>query len=577
MLKNEILEYLNLTNEEYSLGPYQLINRKNYDIDLINKLSNCQKYEFFLNENYFYINSYNLIDKALIAWPDFQKYNISSNELLSYFEDRLSMNISLDRKYFFLELQFNFCEQKNKPLYAKKIVEVIKKIIENKFDSKNIDNIDADLALKLCMRFIILSQTYNLFDIKFINFINTQYIQDLDITDEFFSFNNFFNKFFDKYKNDNKNPYYSLIIEIFKNFAKQAETQLCSSNNTFKRFYLIGKLFEKIKDYKNKEYFYHKEIDTIIEILKKDISIGTVLINQSKLKETIQISSEIKDYRIKDLKKIGTLFANEIAQNYDNLFHTINNKDLQEIAQEYYDAVERVYSNESKINEKLDYLLFNFFHFNYSTINYEKNYKNKSTSSIISFNHTITNHLGHSYNVKNSDTFSFFHNTAALNNNILVVLDENINWVKTTKKVILKDIDNLNMIDNYRIQFKNAIENFNKKKYIDFIYSAPTLIEILLKKYLSQIDGDFLSIRENSFIDKTLTQIIAKLIEDKNCYMDKFVLKYFSYVLVDIDGLNLRNNLLHGNFPDGFFFKTNAMFIYTILIYLIRYFTNDQD
>lgn len=102
MLKNEILEYLNLTNEEYSLGPYQLINRKNYDIDLINKLSNCQKYEFFLNENYFYINSYNLIDKALIAWPDFQKYNISSNELLSYFEDRLSMNISLDRKYFFL-------------------------------------------------------------------------------------------------------------------------------------------------------------------------------------------------------------------------------------------------------------------------------------------------------------------------------------------------------------------------------------------------------------------------------------------------------------------------------------------
>ncbi|WP_421716918.1 DUF4209 domain-containing protein [Arcobacter arenosus] len=68
-----------------------------------------------------------------------------------------------------------------------------------------------------------------------------------------------------------------------------------------------------------------------------------------------------------------------------------------------------------------------------------------------------------------------------------------------------------------------------------------------------------------------------QIIDDENCYIDKYILHYIFYILVVNDGLNLRNNILHGNFFDICFLKTNAMFIYMILIYLIRYFKYDQN
>lgn len=572
MSNNEILIDMNLINEQYNLGPYQVLEKKQYEAHLLNELSNCQKYEFELNEMYFLINNFEHIRQSLIRWPDYQKYNLTLSELLTYFEDRISMNISMDRKYFFLELQFNFCDSKDKPLYAKRIIEELKLIIKAKLNTNNIEH---DLVLKLCMRFMILSQMYNLIDVEFIKLINTEYIQNSDLEANFMSFNNLFNAFFNRYKKENKNPYYPLIVEIFTYFSKQIEIQSQNSNKSYKKLYLIGNIFQKINDYNNKLYFYKKEIDHTIEYFQ-NMSLDNIFTQQFRLNETMKYSKKIDEYRLKELKSLGNKLANNISTNYNKLFHPIKDNDIQGFFKEFYDVVEKEY-NRTNIKERIDYLLFNIFHLFYSQKSYEDYLNTKKDNFFLSFSHTVTNHLGYSYDVKNQNEFSFFHCSASLYNNILFNLDENINWVKTTKKYILKDIDKLQMIDDYKIQFKNAIENFNKKKYIDFVYSAPTLIEIILKKYLSQIDGDFLSIKENSLVDKTLNQIIANLIEDENCYMDKYMLKYFSYVLVDSDGLNIRNNLLHGNYQDGFFLKPNTMFIYIILIYLIRYFRYDQD
>lgn len=156
-------------------------------------------------------------------------------------------------------------------------------------------------------------------------------------------------------------------------------------------------------------------------------------------------------------------------------------------------------------------------------------------------------------------------------NELLAYLD------KRLKTKLSEDIKTLKILDNYKIQYQKTIDNFKNKQYIEFMYMAPTLIENILKKFLIQINGDVLTFRSDSLIEKTLNQIIAELIEDENCYIDKYILRYISYILVDNDGLNLRNNILHGNFSDNYFFKTNAMFIYVILIYLIRYFKYDQD
>lgn len=139
-----------------------------------------------------------------------------------------------------------------------------------------------------------------------------------------------------------------------------------------------------------------------------------------------------------------------------------------------------------------------------------------------------------------------------------------------------KQVRGIKIIDEYRLQFTKAVKYFSDNQYMEFMYMSPTLIEIILKQYLYQINGDALSFRE-SLVEKTLNQIIDELIKDDNCYIDKNILKYISYIMVENVGMNIRNEILHGNYKDDYFNIYQAMNLYIILIYLIRYFAYDQD
>jgi DNA polymerase elongation subunit (family B) len=141
----------------------------------------------------------------------------------------------------------------------------------------------------------------------------------------------------------------------------------------------------------------------------------------------------------------------------------------------------------------------------------------------------------------------------------------------------LENIKSLKILEGYEEQYKIAIHHFSNENYIEFMYMSPVLIENILKKYLIQIEGDSISYRNGKFTDKTLEQVIEKLLEDDKCYIDKTILKIISYILVDSNGMNLRNEILHANFSDDYFNKVNAMNIYIILIFLIRYFYSSKE
>ncbi|MCG3683859.1 DUF4209 domain-containing protein [Aliarcobacter butzleri] len=570
---NSILNKLNQFNEFYVLEQYQTKQMDTFDSNLLNELNVFQKYELSLNQEYFYINGYEKIDESIMEFGDIKNCNISFNELSAYLDKRLKTKLSVDRKYFFQELLLNFCEQKDKLRYAKNVIETLKVLIENKLNTEN----EIDLILKLYMRYIILTERYQILDENFIIDINAKYIKRLDTHEDFYISINFFNKFFSKYKKNM--TYYNSLINTFNSFTEQADTKLLNEYHPNKRYAArIAEIYEKINDYNKKVYFYQKEIDNTLEYCK-DVTINNAFINQHILIDNLNYANKKTNYKVKELKELASKVADCISENYNKIFYSIENDEIQKNAQELFEIIKKEYERIEIHEEKIDYLLLSLFHSFYNKEQFENHIKNKKISFLdeVFSSATFTDHKGYSYSVKNKEAFTFFNHSTTLINNILIVLDNATKWVELATNIISEDIKTLKILDNYKIQYQKTIDNFKNKQYIEFMYMAPTLIENILKKFLIQINGDVLTFRADSLIEKTLNQIIAELIEDENCYIDKYILRYISYILVDNDGLNLRNNILHGNFSDNYFFKTNAMFIYVILIYLIRYFKYDQD
>lgn len=567
----QILTELDSYNELYILDRYQKNRMKTVDSNLLNELTSFQKYELLLNQQILYINPYKTLEESITTFEDIKNYNISFNELLAFLTDRLSIKASLDRKYLFHELLLNFCEQKDKQQYSIKVIELLKEVITNKLNTN-----EWVLILFLYMRFIILSQKFNIIDKEFIANVNNKFIESLEESKDRFSFMAFFRYFFNKF--DKKIIYFQNVLDTFNKYTEHLEKHILNNYSPINKYAAaIAESYEKV-DYNKKVYFYKKEIDNTL-LYFQDIKVGNALIDQTIIKDNLEFSTKIKSYKSKELKEIAIKLADLVSKNHDKIFISQADEELEQIAQEHFNRIKDLYIKQANKEDKIDYLLFCFIHFNYSKEYYEIHKKNDDNKFAEMFfpSVTVTDHLGYIHNVKNKDTFTFFRNTSDLNNQILVVLDNNTNWVDLSTSIILEDITNLKMLEKDQTQYKKAINNFNDGQYMDFMYIAPVLIERMLKNYLIQINGNIKSFRGDSILDKTLNQIIDELKEDENCYLDKYLLRYFAYVLVDNDGLNMRNHISHGNYSDAYFCKNYAMYIYIILIYLIRYFSYDQD
>jgi hypothetical protein len=184
---------------------------------------------------------------------------------------------------------------------------------------------------------------------------------------------------------------------------------------------------------------------------------------------------------------------------------------------------------------------------------------------------------GHSHHIEDTNLFEFLNMYGKLNNQLFLYLDHYENWVKASLNILLDDIQHLDMIDGYKEQFKKTIQLFNNQQYIEFMYMASPMIEIILKNHLININGNILSERKGSFVEKSCSEVIKELKENENLYFDKNILNYITYVMTESYGLNLRNHIAHGSFSDGAYNKSNSMFLFIILAYLIRYFANDQS
>lgn len=566
----QILTELDSYNESYVLERYQKNRMETVDSNLINELTTFQKYELSLNQQILQINPYNTLEKSITTFKDIKNYNISFNELLAYLTDRLSTKVSVDRKYLFHELLLNFCEQKDKLKYSGKVLELLKEVITNKLNTN-----EWILILFLYMRFIILSQKFNIIDKEFVANVNNKFIESLQKSKEDFYLIAFFRYFLGKF--DKKMVYFPYVLDTFNKYTEQLEKHILNNYNPINKYAaVIAEAYEK-DDYK-KIYFYQKEIDNTLSYFQ-EIKIENALIDQKIIKNNLEFSTKIKGYKSKELKEIAIKLADLLSKNHDKIFISQADEELEQMAQEHYNQFKDLYLKQVNEEDKIDYLLFCFFHLNNCNEQFEIHKKNEDNilEKMFFSSATVADHLGYIHNVKNKDTFTFFRNSSELNNQILVVLDKNTNWVNESTSIILENITNLKMLENDKTQYKKAINNFKDGEYMDFMYIAPVLIERMLKNYLIQINGNVKSFRGDSILDKTLNQIIEELKEDENCYLDKYLLRYFAYVLVDNDGLNMRNHISHGNYSDNHFCKHYAMYIYIILIYLIRYFSYDQD
>lgn len=567
----QILTELDSYNESYILERYQTNRMETVDSNLLNELTSFQKYELSLNQQFLQINPYITLEKSITTFEDIKNYNISFNELLAYLTDRLSIKASLDRKYLFHELLLNFCEQKDKQQYSIKVIELLKEVIINKLNTD-----EWILKLFLYMRFIILSQKFNIINKEFIENVNNKFIECLQESKEDFYLIAFFRYFFSKF--DKKMVYYQYVLNTFNKYTEQLDKHILNNYNPINKYAaVIAESYEKV-DYNKKIYFYQKEIDNTL-LYFQEIKIENALIDQTIIKDNLDFSNKIQEYKSKELKEIAIKLADLLSKNHDKIFISQTDEESEKIALEHFNNIKDLYIKQKNKEEKIDFLLFGFIHFNYCEEYFEIHKKNDNNIFLETFfpSAAVVDHLGFFHNVKDKDTFRFFRNISRLNNQILVVLDNDTNWVNESISIILEDITNLKMLENDKTQYKKAINNFKDGEYMDFMYIAPTLIEKILKKYLIQINGDFKTFRADCFVDKTLNQIIEKLKEDENCYMDKYLLRYFAYVLVDNEGLNMRNHIMHANYSDAYFCKDYAMYIYIILIYLIRYFSYDQD
>lgn len=569
-MMRDIVKELNEVNKTYIFGEDTCTKiSKLYNQELKNSLNKLQQYELILNEAYLPILSEDKLLNSIIDWPDIIKYGLSNNEAIEYFKNRSSMkDITLDRKYFFYELILNFCEKKDKRAQANDTIKILKLLIHNKI--KNSSNFKIFTILYL--RFIILSSKYKLVDDVFIISMNKEYLGMIKYNKEgFYSSILFFRAFFNKY--NNKTPYYNEILDLFNIIIERMEQQfLKTPKPEFSA--LIGDIYKRINDVEKRDFFYKKEIDDFFKINENATVQNRMRFQLGYFPDKMNLSRDIK-YRFDELKKLSIKNSNEIINNKDELFSMDRDSEMEEYLYKILEKVKISYEKEKDKN-KLDYLIFCIFHeaYNIEQLN-ESNINKEGVSSIYLNTLSKISYKGQINKTKDIN-LNFFFMTIHYTITLFLNLDNEVNWVRKTKNKILQDLKRINLLDEHKEQYKISIKHFSNQNYMEFMYMAPALIENILKKYLIQIEGDVISYRAGHFTDKTLNQVMEELQKDSKCYMDKSILKLISYILIDSDGMNLRNEILHGNFKDKDFNKQNAMFIYIILIYLIRYFYYDE-
>lgn len=333
-------------------------------------------------------------------------------------------------------------------------------------------------------------------------------------------------------------------------------------------------MYKKI-DNNRSLYFYEKYIDFFLRNYQ-EITIENIFRGQFEIKSYLELSKNIK-YKFKELKDLSIRFADFISNNSNILFSQTNDNDLEDFANSFYEDFKMRFSHCQGNESKLSYLLYNLFHVSFCTEQFEIHKNKKDTfGDVFFFTKTSSDHMGFLHSVNNNSEFNFFRTKEEIINSILVYLDEDLNWVSAATPIILENISNLSILEGYKSQSIKAINSFLNQEYIEFMYIGPAIIERILKNYLIEIDGNVKTFRIDTVVDKTLNQIIEELLNDNNCRIDKYLLKYFAYILVNSDGLNLRNLVLHGNCQDNVFNKYNSMYIYIILIYLIRFFSKNS-
>ncbi|WP_304545674.1 DUF4209 domain-containing protein [Sulfurimonas microaerophilic] len=565
---------LNEFNASFQLQVYQRERMNVGEPDKVEGLTSLQKYELALNQDFLYIKDYRELKDSFLPWIDPEAFNISGEELVSYFKDRLTTQCSIDRIYLFNELILNFCEQKEKRSAAQGTLESSRKVLESKIANDD----QLDLLLKLFARYIAISEKYKLNDEEFVQSFAGNLFSSINIEEHFYYTLNFFKHIFNSYKN--KMFCYQQLVDVLNEFSSSSDKQLLSKSRDLQTTHAarLAQVYEKINDHKLKNYFYQKEIDNTLERCQ-EITNSNAMINQSVVMENIEYARKAESYKLKELKVLFKKFADYIAEHYDEFFQTISYDDMNKDLREFYEGAEEELMQESSVEEKLDYLLFYLFHTTYYSPQYEKHKKEEQQNGCSISDLFTPNRIdlkGYSYAPKDQALFSYFNMFDSLYNDLFLYLDYKFNWIVESAALLKEDVKNLENINDFKMQFTRAIESFCDQKYMEFMYISPTLIEVLLKQYLYQINGDILGGR-TELVEKTLNQIIDELIDDENCYIDKNILRYISYIMVENAGMNMRNNILHGNYKDGYFHKKQAMYLYTILIYLIRYFANDQD
>ena len=569
----DILKELDEVNKTYILEEYKTNFMITVENEKRNNLSELQKYELDLNENNFPILDRQKLFKSIIDWPDINKYNISDKDLIEYFKNRSLMeNITLDRKYFFHELILSFCRGKDKKIYAKDTFDLLKEVLQ----TRSKDNFKDSTFFILYLRFIIIKEIYNFGEDDFILDLNKEYIKNINPKLRFF-YNSiaFFETFFGKYTKG-KVAYYNDILNSFNIFTEIMSQEFLKTRPIFSE--IIGDIYKKIEDNDKKEFFHKKTIDDFFKLFEDKTVKNRMIYQLTSFGNVMKLSKDIK-YRFDELKELNKNNSKFLSENKDKIFTSQNDIESEELKVIFYKSLEDIkYKYEKvyvQIEDKIDYLCFRLFHstFNSEKFEHHKNSKTEDQKFMEAFFGNLANmdFKGQLHTIKDKEFHSFFEIMVCFNN-ILLVLDYEKSFVKEIEGVILENIKSLKILEGYQEQYKIAIQHFSNENYIEFMYISPVLIENILKKYLIQIEGDSISYRNGKFTDKTLEQVIEKLLEDDKCCIDKTILKIISHILIDSDGMNLRNEILHANFSDDRFNKNNAMNIYIILIFLIRYF-----
>ncbi|RLA84030.1 MAG: hypothetical protein DRG78_02655 [Epsilonproteobacteria bacterium] len=577
---HKILKLLDQFNESYKLELYQHNTMQEFNLIEIEQLNKYQKYELSLAQDYLHLNDYDELKKSILtnSWGD-SEY-IDNNELIVYIKDRLNQKLSVDRKYFFNELILYFCEQQDKIYYAKKTIEYLKVCIDEKLKYES----DYNLILRLSMRVIIIAHTYNIEETEFIEqVICNNILNSLNDKDNFFISLQFYKFFFGEY--DKKMLYYNLLVNQLKVFGSEIDEKVISVSYYPSNYYAskLAKVFELAKKEKEANYFYEKEIDNAL------VSINNITPNEAFMQQhivskilDISMNKTIK-YKSKEIKALVKEVADCIKNNSDKVFTSISpaeDSDMQQNLKDLYELIKKEYLDIKYVNERLDYLLFTFLYQNLSTDafnTFNDSQEDKGFLSLFFPTATRTTVHGYSHKIKNNDTFNFFNHAVPLYNSYLLHLDNDCQWVNLTSTSILDEIKNTTILFQYNKQYETAITLFKEEKYMEFMYISPGLIENILKKFLYSINGEVISCRGENIMEKTMSQLIEELIKEDDCYLDKYFLRYISFVIAESEGLNLRNDILHGNYHDGYFHRDNAMYLYVILLFLMRYFYYDQD